>query len=100
MRLFTKKTVRRLWLTAVAAVVSLTANAQFAQTVQQYPTSDYSSVSAEFKLTDVAQALDTDAATLAAAYEVWAEDPTVVEGTPMFQVKGSAGVLAPADATS
>ena len=44
MRLFTKKTVRRLWLTAVAAVVSLTANAQFAQTVQQYPTSDYSSV--------------------------------------------------------
>ena len=100
MRLFTKKTVRRLWLTAVAAVVSLTANAQFAQTVQQYPTSDYSSVSAEFKLSDVAQALETDAATLAAAYDVWAEDPTVAEGTPMFQVKGSAGVLAPADATS
>ena len=100
MRLFTKKTVRRLWLTAVAAVVSLTANAQFAQTVQQYPTTDYSSVSAEFKLSDVAQALDTDAATLAAAYDVWAEDPTVAEGTPMFQVKGSAGVLAPADATS
>ena len=99
MRLFTKKTVRRLWLTAVAAVVSLTANAQFSQTVQQYPTSDYSSVSAEFKLSDVAQALETDAATLAAAYEVWAEDPTVAEGTPMFQVKGSAGVLAPADAT-
>ena len=100
MRLFTKKTVRRLWLTAVAAVVSLTANAQFSQTVQQYPTSDYSSVSAEFKLSDVAQALETDAATLAAAYDVWAEDPTVAEGTPMFQVKGSAGVLAPADATS
>ncbi|MGM9734039.1 MAG: DUF4859 domain-containing protein, partial [Prevotella sp.] len=94
MRLFTKKTVRRLWLTAVAAVVSLTANAQFSQTVQQYPTSDYSSVSAEFKLSDVAQALETDAATLVAALDAWV--PT--EGEPMFQVKGSNGELAPADA--
>ena len=99
MRLFTKKTVRQLWLTVVATVMSATANAQYSQTVQQYPTTDYSSVSAEFKLTDVAQTLGTDTATLARAYEAWREDPTAAEGTPLFQVKGSNGTPAPATST-
>lgn len=108
MKLFTGiNRVRQLVLTAAAAFVSVAANAQFSQTVQQYPTTDYSSVTAEFKLTDVAQAVGTDAATLAAALDEWHNaiapeegEPTPPEGTPMFQVKGSAGTLAPADNNS
>jgi len=108
MKLFTKlNQVRQLLLTAAAALVSVAANAQFSQTVQQYPTTDYSSVTAEFKLSDVAQAVGTDAATLAAALDEWHNsiapedgDPTPPEGTPMFQVKGSANEFAPADNSS
>lgn len=97
MKLFTEiSRVRQLLLTAAATLMSVAANAQFSQTVQQYPTTDYSSVAAEFKLSDVAQALDTDAATLVAALDVWEETADAAEGTPMFQIKGTGGVFAPA----
>lgn len=108
MKLFTEfNRVRQFLFTAVATLVSVAANAQFSQTVQQYPTTDYSSVTAEFKLSDVAQTVGTDAAALAAALDAWHNsiapeegEPAPQEGTPMFQVKGSAGALAPADNSS
>lgn len=108
MKLFTEiSRVRQLLLTAAATLVSVAANAQFSQTVQQYPTTDYSSVTAEFKLTDVAQTLGTDATTLVAALDAWHNsiapeegEPAPQEGTPMFQVKGSTGAFAPADNVS
>lgn len=100
MRLFTKiSRVRQLLLTAAATFASVAANAQFSQTVQQYPTTDYSNVRAEFKLTDVANTVGTDTTTLVAALNDWAEN-FPAEATPMFQVKGSAGTLAPADNSS
>ena len=108
MKLFTEiSRVRQLLLTAAATLVSVAANAQFSQTVQQYPTTDYSNVAAEFKLTDVAQTLGTDATTLVAALDAWHNsiapeegEPAPQEGTPMFQVKGSTGAFAPADNVS
>ncbi len=57
--------IRQLLL-ALMCLFGLNASAQFTATVKQGPTSDYSNVGAEFKLTDVAEALGTDTATLVA----------------------------------
>lgn len=53
-------------LLALMCVCGLSASAQFKVTLKQGPTTDYSTVGQEFKLTDVAEALGTDTATLAA----------------------------------
>ncbi len=51
---------------ALMCLFGLNASAQFTATLKQGPTTDYSNVGAEFKLTDVAEALGTDTATLVA----------------------------------
>lgn len=56
---------------AMMMLACIPASAQFTATVEQYANSDYSSVVAEFKLTEVATALETDTATLAAALNAW-----------------------------
>lgn len=59
-----KSTSLRQLLLALMCLFGLTASAQFTATLKQGPTSDYSNVGAQFKLTDVAEALGTDTATL------------------------------------
>ena len=56
---------------AMMMLACIPASAQFKATVEQYANSDYSQVAAEFKLTEIATALETDTATLAAALNAW-----------------------------
>ena len=56
---------------AMMLFACIPASAQFKATVEQYANSDYSQVAAEFKLTEIATALETDTATLAAALNAW-----------------------------
>ena len=56
---------------AMMMLACIPASAQFTATVEQYANEDYSQVGAEFKLTDVATALETDTATLVAALNAW-----------------------------
>ncbi len=93
---------KHLMLTAVASLLGLSANAQYKQTVEQYPDKSYAVALANFKLTDVANTLGTDTATLAKALTTWYETNTAEGATPsgeaMFQVKiGDA--YAPTDAS-
>ena len=53
---------KKLMAVVVCLLAGMTAQAQFQGTVTQYPTSDYSNSPAKFKLTEVAQALETDTA--------------------------------------
>lgn len=98
----TTQNVKHLMLTAVASLLGLSANAQYSQTVEQYPDKSYASASAVFKLTDIASTLETDTATLANALKTWYETNTAegatASGEAMFQVKiGDA--YAPTDAS-
>lgn len=54
---------------ALILMTAVSAMAQFKATISQQPTTDYSPVQAEFKLSEIAAALNTDAATLAAALQ-------------------------------
>ena len=56
---------------AMLMLACIPASAQFTATVEQYANDDYSQVGAEFTLTAVAAALQTDTATLAAALNAW-----------------------------
>lgn len=56
---------------AMMLFACIPASAQFTATVEQYANTDYSQVAAEFKLTEIATALETDTATLAAALNAW-----------------------------
>lgn len=56
---------------AMMMLACIPASAQFTGSVEQYVNSDYSSVPVEFKLSEVATALETDTATLAAALNAW-----------------------------
>lgn len=56
---------------AMLMLSCIPASAQFTATVEQYANDDYSQVGAEFTLTEVATALQTDTATLAAALNAW-----------------------------
>lgn len=69
MKNFTLK-VKQLF-AAMMMLACIPASAQFTATVEQYANSDYASVAAEFKLTEIATALETDTATLAAALNAW-----------------------------
>ena len=71
-------------LTTAVSLFSIAANAQYSQTVEQFPQEGYDAVNATFKLTDVAETLGTDTTTLRTALDAWAEKGT--EGTEcMFQ---------------
>lgn len=74
MRKITSLRVRQILLTAAAGFLSLTANAQYKQTVEQYPNKVYTPVEATFKLTDVANTLGTDTTTLRTALQTWYEE--------------------------
>lgn len=92
MRIITFKTSRLLSL-AAGLLMTLTANAQFSASVEQYANSDYSSVLAKFSLTEVATQLGTDTATLVKALDEWYE--AGADGTTkMFQSKNSDGTFA------
>ena len=54
---------------AMLMLACIPASAQFTATVEQYANDDHSTVVAEFTLTEVAAALQTDTATLAAALD-------------------------------
>lgn len=69
MKNFTLK-VKQLF-AAMMMLACIPASAQFTATVEQYANSDYASVAAEFKLTEIATALETDTATLAATLNAW-----------------------------
>lgn len=56
---------------AMLMLACIPASAQFTTTVEQYANNDHSTVVAEFTLTEVAAALQTDTATLAAALDAW-----------------------------
>ena len=56
---------------AMLMLACIPASAQFKATVEQYANDDHSTVVAEFTLTEVAAALQTDTATLAAALDAW-----------------------------
>lgn len=56
---------------AMMMLACIPASAQFKATVEQYANDDHSTVVAEFTLTEVAAALQTDTATLAAALDAW-----------------------------
>lgn len=79
---------KKLMAVVACLLAGMTAQAQFQGTVTQYPTSDYSNSPAKFKLTEVAQALETDTATLAKAYNTWQEAETW-EGENMFWLIGA-----------
>lgn len=76
----------RLLLLALTCLFGLTANAQFSATLKQGPTSDYSNVGHQFKLTEVAEALGTDTATLVAQLSDMAN-------TKVFAVIDSSGTV-------
>lgn len=81
-----KSTSLRPLLLALMCLFGLTASAQFTATLKQGQTSDYSNVGAQFKLTDVAQVLGTDTATLVAQLSDMAN-------TKMFTVIDSTGTV-------
>lgn len=102
MRKITSLRVRQILLTAAAGFLSLTANAQYKQTVEQYPNSSWGVANATFKLTDVATTLGTDTTTLRTALQTWYEKNTAEGATPSGEAMFQAYVndaLAPADAS-
>ena len=94
--------VRQFMLTAVASLLGLSANAQYSQTVEQYPNKAYTEVYANFSLTKVAETLNTDTATLVNALKTWyaanTAEGVTASGDAMFQVK-VADAYAPTDAS-
>lgn len=81
-----KSTSMRQLLLALMCLFGLTASAQFKATLQQGPTNDYSNVGHQFKLTEVAAALDTDTATLVAQL-------SDIANTKVFVVIDSTGTI-------
>ena len=81
-----KSTSLRQLLLALMCLFGLTASAQYKATLVQGPTTDYSSVGVDFKLTDVAETLGTDTATLAAQL-------ADIANTKVFAVIDSTGTV-------
>lgn len=80
--------LRKMFAVVVCLMTGLTAQAQFQGSVTQYPTKDYSNSPVNFKLTEVAQALETDTATLAKTYNEW-QDAETWEGENLFWLIGA-----------
>lgn len=68
--------MKNLLLAVVCLLTGVQAQAQFKGEITQYPTTDYSAKAAEFKLSEVATTLGTDAATLSAAIKTYIEAET------------------------
>ena len=81
-----KSTSLRQLLLALMCLFGLTASAQYEATLVQGPTTDYSNVGVDFKLTDVAETLGTDTATLAAQL-------ADIANTKVFAVIDSTGTV-------
>ena len=81
-------TFKRLAFAVIGLVAGISAQAQFSGSAEQYPTTDWSAAPIEFSLSEVANALSTDAATLGAAIQeyITAETPATLlfaaNGTP------------------
>lgn len=60
-------------LTALLCILCIPASAQFQKSVEQYVNSSWANVSVDFTMTEIAEVLGTDAATLAGALDAWAE---------------------------
>ena len=80
--------LRKMLAVVICLMTGLTAQAQFQGSVTQYPTKDYSNSPVNFKLTEVAQALETDTATLAKTYNEW-QDAETWEGENLFWLIGA-----------
>ena len=82
---------------AMLMLACIPASAQFKATVEQYANDDYSQVGAEFTLTEVATALQTDTATLAAALDAWYnydEESGAEKPADMFFLKSGDALVA------
>ena len=82
---------------AMLMLACIPASAQFTATVEQYANDDYSQVGAEFTLTAVANALQTDTATLAAALNAWYnydEESGAEKPADMFFLKSGDALVA------
>ena len=78
---------------AMMLFACIPASAQFKATVEQYANTNYSQVAAEFKLTEIATALETDTATLVAALDAWYnydEESGAEKPADMFFLKSGA----------
>ncbi len=85
-----KNYMRSLLATLVCLFVGIQAQAQFTGTVTQYPTTNYANSPATFSLTEVAKALDTEAATLADTFNQW-QEAEAWEGENLFWLIGGDG---------
>lgn len=92
MKKITQK-VKQVMLTAVASLLGLSANAQYSQSVKQYVDNNFTSTSASFELTKVAETLNTDTATLVKALDAWAKTGATTSGEAMFQLKVGSQLL-------
>lgn len=76
-----KKYFTRILAVVCCLVASLSANAQFSKVFEQYPRSSYETDAANWKLSEVAEALGTDAATLAEEIDNVSDDLFYLDGT-------------------
>lgn len=86
--------MRKLFALAVAVLLTTTAMAQLSATVEHFNVTNWTTKPARFHLTDVAQALETDTATLCAAIDDWyagGRDNYTNEDTRLFGVLDSTG---------
>lgn len=86
MKKITQK-VKQVMLTAAVSLFGLTASAQYSQSVRQYVDNNFTSISAKFELTKVAETLETDTATLVKALDAWKKAGATTSGEAMFQLK-------------
>ena len=80
--------LRKMLAVVICLLAGVSAQAQFQGSVTQYPTNNYSNSPVNFKLTEVAQALETDTATLAKTYNEW-QDAETWEGENLFWLIGA-----------
>lgn len=88
---------------AMLMLACIPASAQFTATVEQYANNDHSTVVAEFTLTEVAAALQTDTATLAAALDAWYnydEESGAEKPADMFFLKSGDALVADYNTTA
>ena len=76
-----KKYFTRFMAVVCCLVCSLTANAQYSKVFEQYPRTNYATDAVNWKLSEIAAALDTDAATLASELANINTDLFYMEGT-------------------
>ena len=74
-----KKYLTHLLALVACFLCSMTANAQFSATIEDYPTNDWSWKGHDFSLAEVANALGTDAATLVAGLDAWMQEEAPTE---------------------